>query len=353
MAGGTGTRFWPESRSSRPKQFLDMLGTGKSLLRMTFERFQALILPENIFVVTGKKYTKIVKNDIPEIPFENILSEPVPRNTAPCVAFAYSKIRSISANASIFVTPSDQFIAEDQKIRDLTLTALNSCEKENFIMTMGIRPTRPDTGYGYIQFNDEKDKKVKFRKVKTFIEKPNLEVAKAFLEAGEFLWNSGMFCFSAATIAEAFRIYLPDMHDLFQNLDFETKDESNPNSIDSVYARCKNVSLDYGILEKANNVYVLPAEITWSDLGTWGSSYDFAPNKDKSGNVLPKLAIVQNASGNLIRIANSEKIVVVDGLDGFVVVDSEDALLICRRNDDQKVRDFVAEVRRQFGEKFL
>ena len=353
MAGGVGTRFWPESRVSRPKQFLDMLGTGKSLLQLTFERFSPIFSIENIFVVTSERYFEMTAQTLPNLAPENILTEPVARNTAPCIAYAASKIHALNPGAVIFVTPSDQFVAEETIIREIVLSAMDACEENPYIMTLGIKPSRPDTGYGYIQFMEEKNSKNIFRKVKTFTEKPDPEIAKVFVESGEFLWNSGMFCFSMNTIRKAFHKFLPDMFDLFESLrpSFGTKEEKKKTS--EIYSRCLNVSIDYGIMEKAPNVYVIPANITWSDLGTWGSSYDYFKDKDNKNNAVSGKVMLYDSSGNLVKISDSTKLVVLQGMKDFVVVDTGDVLLICKKDKEQKVKDFVADVRKNFGEKFV
>lgn len=353
MAGGVGTRFWPESRVARPKQYLDMLGTGKSLLQLTFERFLPIFPLENIFVVTSTRYLDMTAEALPTLPAENILAEPVARNTAPCIAYAASKIHTLNSNAVIFVSPSDQFVAEESRMKEIVESAMEACMRNPYIMTLGIKPSRPDTGYGYIQFMEEKESKNTFRKVKTFTEKPDPEIAQVFVESGEFLWNSGMFCFSMDTFRKALQEFLPDMYDLFESLKpaFGSKEEMK--KTEEIYSRCLNVSIDYGIMEKAPNVYVIPANITWSDLGTWGSSYDYFKEKDAKANAVSGKVMLYDSSGNLVKISDSSKLVVLQGMKDFIVVDTGDVLLICKKDKEQKVRDFVADVRKNFGEKYV
>jgi mannose-1-phosphate guanylyltransferase len=350
MAGGIGSRFWPLSRHQNPKQFHDVLGTGKTLIQMTWERFSGFVPEENIFVVTNRQYVPLVQTQLPGIRPENILAEPVSRNTAPTILYACHKIRKLNPDACFFVAASDHLIMRtDRFLEDVSL-GLDECRQREIIMTLGVRPTRPDTGYGYIQFNEAESNR--FSKVKLFTEKPNLEMAQTFLRSGDFLWNSGMFIFSLATIFKAFLQHLPEMSELFQQADSAMGTEKESEAMEQVFAKCKNISFDIGLMEKVRNVYVIPSSFDWSDLGTWTSVYENVP-QDYLGNASQGRAIVFNSSGNLMVTTQQGKLIVVDGLNDFVIVDTRDALLIFRRGEDQQVREIVAEVKKQFGDQFI
>ena len=273
MAGGIGSRFWPMSRSNFPKQFHDILGTGKTLIRMTFERFSGFLPPENIFVVTNARYLSLVQEQLPELALHQILPEPIGRNTAPCINYAFAKIGSKNPKATIFVAASDHLILDEPAFLKDAALALKVCSERSYIMTLGIQPSRPDTGYGYIQYIEENDLDP-YHKIKTFTEKPELEIAKSFIRSGDFLWNSGMFVFSVNTISAAFEKYLPDMFELFAGIKGSYFTDAEAAAIEDVYLKCKNVSIDIGIMEHAGNVYVIPSDCGWSDLGTWGSMYE-------------------------------------------------------------------------------
>jgi mannose-1-phosphate guanylyltransferase len=354
MAGGVGSRFWPMSRTAHPKQFLDVLGTGRTLLQQTYDRFIRLMPPENIFVVTNEAYLKLVKQQLPKLPIENILSEPARKNTAPCVAYAAYKINAINKDANLVVAPSDHLIIKE----DTFIKAIKSCftkaKTDNCLLTIGLRPTRPDTGYGYIQFREpdktEKDKRIK--KVKTFTEKPDAEMAKFFLQSGDFLWNSGIFIFSTKSIITAFEKYLPDMASLFSEGTklYGTKKEKE--FIDKAYTTCKNISIDYGIMEKANNVFVRSSIIGWSDLGTWGSLYTHIKH-DANGNAIVGKNVMMYNSANCIVNVSNDKLVVIEGLNDYIVVESDNIILICPKKDEQQIRNFVNDVKVSKGEKFV
>lgn len=347
MAGGIGSRFWPMSRSKFPKQFFDVLNTGKSLLQATFDRFQTIIPPENVFVVTNADYDELVKEHLPQIPVENILKEPVGRNTAPCIAYAAFKIHSRNPNAVIVATPADHLIKNEQSfVNDITL-ALNTCEQNEYILTLGIKPSRPDTGYGYIQYIDDAES-LGYFKAKTFTEKPELELAKTFLKSGEFVWNSGIFVFSSKVIVGSFNSFLPDMYELFYEIRDDYFTEKEDKAIETVYAACKNESIDYGIMEKAENVYVIPSDFDWSDLGTWESLYGEL-EKDYLDNAIVGKVLIQNGSNNLVWVKNKKKLVVLDGLEDFVVVDTDDVLILTKRSNVQKIKETVRNVKEKFG----
>ena len=347
MAGGIGSRFWPMSRSEFPKQFHDILGRGKSLIQETFERFASFIPEQNIYVVTNDRYYDLVKEQLPQMTDDQILLEPVGRNTAPCVAYACYKINKINPNAVFVVAPSDHLIAKEDVFKENIQLGLNACSQNDMIMTLGIKPTRPDTGYGYIQFIEEENAPG-FYKVKTFTEKPNLEVAKSFLESGDFVWNGGIFLFSAKSILKAFGEYLPDMGELFQEIahTYYTSDEAE--AINETYAVCKNISIDYGIMEKADNVYVIPSDFGWSDLGTWTSVHENS-EKDFHGNAVQGSAIVYESYNNMVKASKEGKLVVLKGLDGYIVVDTDDALLICKKDDEQFIKEIVGDLKANHG----
>jgi len=350
MAGGIGSRFWPMSRTQFPKQFHDILGRGQTLIQETFERFAKFIPTENIYIVTNERYKPLVQEQIPVMKDDQILLEPMGRNTAPCVAYAAYKINKINPQATFVVAPSDHLIHDEEAFQKDIELGLNACAENPIIMTLGITPTRPDTGYGYIQYIDDEENKG-YYKVKTFTEKPNLEVAKSFLESGDFIWNAGIFLFSASTILSAFQNYLPDVAELFQELTsvYYTADEQP--RINESYATCKSISIDYGIMEKAENVYTIPSNFGWSDLGTWGSVHENS-SLDEAGNALPKEHIMYEASQNVIRSAKKEKLYVIKGLEDYIVVDTEDALLICPKSDDQFIKQIVNDVKAHYGEPY-
>ncbi len=355
MAGGIGSRFWPLSRNKKPKQFLDILGTGRSLLQQTFDRFKSVCPPENVYIVTNKAYKSIILEQLPEMRPENVLLEPLRRNTAPCIAYANHRILKENENANIIVAPSDHLILnEDEFIRILN-TALEFSRENDALLTLGIKPNRIETGYGYIQINNKEKKEIQdigITKVKTFTEKPDYEMAKIFYKSGEFYWNSGIFIWSLKSISKAFDKHLPEVDDLFKpgHLIYNTSEEQE--FIDKTYAECKNISLDYGIMEKAQNVYVLCADFGWSDLGTWGSMYENS-QKDEDQNSIIGGNILSYDSKNCIINIPDGKLAVIQGLDGHIIVQTEDALLICKKEEEQKIRQFVNDVKVKKGESFI
>jgi mannose-1-phosphate guanylyltransferase len=340
MAGGVGTRFWPFSRTDYPKQFHDVLGTGKTLLQQTAERFQNVCPPENIFVVTSNDYKNIVKEQLPQLSDDQILLEPVRRNTAPCIAYACYKIAAKDPEANIVIAPADHIILKEEEFARTILIALEAAQNEDILITLGITPSRPDTGYGYIQYIPDK-KAVK--KVKTFTEKPYLELAKQFLESGDYVWNAGIFIWNARAIMKNFNEHLHEMSELFEDNKqfFYTSQEEN--AIKKIYSQCKNVSIDYGIMEKCEEVYVLLSEFGWSDLGTWKSLYDIS-DKDQHQNVIDGKTMTYDTSNCIIKTPK-DKLVVVHGLDGYIVAEYDNVLLICRKDEEQRVKDFVADAK--------
>ncbi len=353
MAGGVGSRFWPMSKTIHPKQFMDVLGTGRTLIQLTFDRFTKLLPPENIYIVTNEIYKDLVLEQLPLLSEKQVLCEPSRRNTAPCIAYANYKIQEENPDAVVVVAPSDHIILkEDEFIHDIR-TAFTAAEENDWLLTLGIRPNRPDTGYGYIQYFEETvyPEDSRLRKVKTFTEKPNLEIAKSFLESGDFLWNSGIFVWSLKSIMHAFNRYLSDVETLFQKgvRKYNTPEEDA--FIAETYAVCQNISIDYGVMEKAENVYVLSVDFGWSDLGTWGSLYA-TRKKDKNDNTIVGNVLEYDTKNCIVNISNG-KLAVIQGLDNYIVVEQDDIILICRKDEEQKIRQFVNDVKLEKGEKYI
>ena len=353
MAGGIGSRFWPMSRNNFPKQFIDILGTGKTLIRQTYERFASICPPENIYIVTNEAYLPHVFQQIPELTKDQVLAEPQRRNTSPCVAYAASKIYSINPDANLVVAPSDHIIQNEDNFREAIVRGLAFTNVNDVLLTIGIQPSRPDTGYGYIQFNEDANvEEFKIRKVKTFTEKPNLEMAKFFLKSGEFLWNAGIFLWNVKTILKSFEELMPEMHSIFMEGEEHYYKASEADFIRKAYALCKNISIDYGIMEKARNVYVLSAEFGWSDLGTWKSLYEHLPH-DKLGNAIVGPHVMVDHTSNCIINMTKNKLAVIQGLENFIVVETDNVLLICPKDDEQQVRNLVNDVKIKKGEKYV
>lgn len=351
MAGGIGSRFWPSSRTNYPKQFLDILNTGKSLIQWTYERFTAFIPEENIFVVTSEEYTGIVQQQLPAMKAENILAEPSRKNTAPCVAYISFKLLQKDPEALLIVAPSDHMILDNENFRNTTLQALDFVSHIKSLVTLGIKPTHPNTGYGYIQ-HDALPVADNIYKVKTFTEKPNLELARTFLASGDFLWNAGIFIWQVKNVVKAFETYQPEMFELFdgEKNNFNTTGEKD--AINRIYPLCTNVSIDFAILEKADNVYVIPSSFGWSDLGTWNSAYDNL-EKDYLGNAVAGENVIVIDATKCMVSAPKEKLLVLQGLDDCIVVDTKDVLLICKKDKEQSIKEYVAEVKRYKGDKYL
>ncbi len=351
MAGGIGSRFWPMSRTGFPKQFLDVLNTGKTLVQWTFDRFASFIPRENIYVVTSQEYIPIVKDQLPNIPVENILGEPSRKNTAPCIAYISFKLMQKDPLASLIVAPADHIILNEIAFNKVCVEALSFVNKYSAFITLGIKPNHPNTGYGYIQFEQHAITDDVY-KVKTFTEKPNLELAKTFVSSGDFLWNAGIFVWQVKNILAAFEKYLPEMYEIFSSEmhHFNTPDEDK--ALNEIYPLCTNISIDFGIMEKADNVYVIPSSFGWSDLGTWNSAYDNL-DKDTDGNALAGDNIMTIDATNCMVHAPKEKLLLLQGLDGYIVVDTPDVLLVCKKEKEQQIKEYVAEVKRNKGEKFL
>lgn len=352
MAGGVGSRFWPISRTAHPKQFIDILGTGKTLIQSTYERFAKFLPEENILIVTNEQYTDLVKQQIPGIKEQQILSEPVMRNTAPCIAYGMFKIKKLNPDAAFVVAPSDHLILEEDTFKNYILKSLETASKNDCLITLGIKPTRPDTGYGYIQFNDERLSD-DFHRVKTFTEKPDLEIAKSFLQSGDFLWNAGIFVWSVKSIMKAFSDYLPEMYAIFKEGIGAYNSVKEKEFIQKAYYQCTNISIDYGIMEKADNVFVIPSAFGWSDLGTWASVYDLS-DKDYVGNaVVHTDGVMMYDSSNCMVNVPAGKKVILKGLNDFIVVEDNNTLLICPRDQEQSVKQIVADVKQKFGNEFI
>ncbi|MFT4899639.1 MAG: mannose-1-phosphate guanylyltransferase [Flavobacteriales bacterium] len=344
MAGGVGSRFWPFSTQENPKQFLDILGIGKSLIQLTFERLSKVCPKDQIFIVTNDDYADLIDQQLPEIPKDNILFEPVRRNTAPCVAYGCYKIHDKNPNANILVAPSDHLIIKEEDYLNAIRAAFDSCANEDILITLGITPTRPDTGYGYIQATDillESNKDL--LKVKTFTEKPNIELAEVFFESGDFSWNSGMFIWSSKSIVNSFKQNMFEIHDLFKDGFGIYCTDKEHDFIQEIYAQCVNISVDYAILEKADNVYVLPCDIGWTDLGTWGSLYNQVDKDPNENAIVGKSVKLYNSTKNIISNP-TDKLIVIDGLEDYIVVNTSDALLICKKDDEQKIKQFVTDL---------
>lgn len=348
MAGGIGSRFWPASRNHRPKQFLDILGTGKSLLRLTFERFNKEIAAERIFVVTNNDYKDLVKKDLPELTDIQILCEPLRRNTAPCIAYASHKIAKINPNAVMTVAPSDHLILDEQAFLKTIEIATKAASDQDKLLTIGMKPTRPETGFGYIQFI-ESDGEVK--KVKTFTEKPEKELAQKFLESGDFAWNSGIFTWGVKAILDQFQKSLPEMAELFVEVEDDLNTDNEVAAISKVYSQCQNISIDFGVMEKASNVYMVEGDFGWSDLGSWNALHEQL-DKDSNNNVVRGNVMLYDTSESLV-LTSQDKLTVVQGLEDYLVTEEDDVLLICKKSDEQQFRNFVADLKENKGKKYL
>jgi mannose-1-phosphate guanylyltransferase len=354
MAGGVGSRFWPLSRKARPKQFLDILGTGRTLLQQAWDRFSGIVQRENIYVVTCHRYKSLVQQQLPEISENRILIEPFRRNTAACVAYAAFKIKTINPDANLIVSPSDHVILNQSEFEKQIRNGLGFVSQNDVLLTLGIKPTRPESAYGYIQVKKKTvfDNLDNLYSVKTFTEKPDTDMARVFIEMGEFFWNSGIFVWSLNAFMKALETHLGDMFELFskgQSL-LNTPDELS--FINKTYSECKGISLDYGILEKATNVYVLTSDFGWSDLGTWGSLYE-NKTKDEDGNVISSDDVLTYDTSNCIIQVSEGKASVIHGLDGFIVAESNDTLLICRRDDESQIKKFITDIRIKKGDSIV
>lgn len=344
MAGGAGTRFWPLSRTARPKQFLDVADTGKTFIRQTYERFKRVVPQENIIVVSSVRYRELVLEEIPELDEKNLLLEPYSRNTAPCIAYATYTLLRRNPEARMVVTPSDHFIQDEDLFARTIEYAFEYVSGNDTLMTLGILPTRPDTNYGYIQavggraaFSSEVP-----MPVKTFTEKPDKELAQVFIKTGEFFWNSGIFIWKAATIREEMERHLPEVTNLFRGWETALGSSVEEEFIARAYTDCTNISIDYGVMEKTSRAWIYPARFDWQDIGSWESLYNFLPYKDDNGNAIgTETSLVESSSGTMVISTKENKIVVLKGLDGYMVIDTDDALVICPK-DDKKFKELIS-----------
>ena len=341
MAGGIGSRFWPMSTEEKPKQFIDVLGVGRSLLQLTFDRFKGICNPENVWVLTNKNYADLVHEQLPEVPMGNILREPSRRNTAPCIAYVSWRIKNADTKANIVVTPSDHIVADTAEFRRVVTQCLKFTSESDAVVTLGMNPTRPETGYGYIQADlrspSVRNKEI-FR-VDQFREKPDLATAKQYVKQNNFFWNAGIFIWSASTIINAFRIYAPSIAKIFDDIREKLGTEEEQALIDERYPECESISVDYAIMEKAEEIFVCPADFGWSDLGTWGSLL-LQSQRDLYGNAAIGGNVSLYDTKNCIIHATEEKKVVVQGLDGYIVAEKNDTLLICKLSEEQRIKLF-------------
>lgn len=350
MAGGVGSRFWPGSREARPKQFLDMLGVGKSLLRLTFERFLPLCPVSNIFIVTNAVYRGLVREQLPEVPDHQILGEPSRNNTAPCIAYAAFKLAGLDPEANMVVAPSDHIVLKEDVFREKISQALAFAGRHDALVTLGIQPSRPDTGYGYIQFDQPEEPGI--YKVERFTEKPDQATARQFVASGKYVWNAGIFIWKVKNVLNAFGHYAPEIHEILAKGHAAYNTPNEQAFIDRYYPATPNISVDFAIMEKAPNVYTLPVEFGWSDLGTWASLHLECP-KDGQGNVLQGRRILALDVRNTLVRAPENKVVVLKDLDDYIVVDEPDVLLIYPKSKEQEIKQVTAIVKERFGETYL
>tara|TARA_R110002049_G_scaffold199845_1_gene370310 strand:- start:559 stop:1632 length:1074 start_codon:yes stop_codon:yes gene_type:complete len=346
MAGGIGSRFWPVSTADYPKQFHDMLGTGATLIQKTFQRLNTFVPTENILILTNERYNDVVLEQLPMVTQEQVVLEPAMRNTAPCILYAALKIQKQNPDAVMIVAPSDHWIEDENAFAEDVQLCFDRCEKENVLCTLGIKPTFPNTGFGYIEY--EKEITTKLKKVDQFREKPDYETAKEFIKQGNFLWNAGIFMWSVKTIVQAFKVYQPEQYKLFEG-GIEVYNTANEAAfIEKNYGLAENISIDYAILEQSKDIFVLPATFDWNDLGTWGSLYDKLEKIEGRNAVVGARLHSREASGNMVRTAKG-KIVVIDGLKDYIVIDKEDVLLICPKAKEQDIKVILNEVKDKFG----
>ncbi|MDG4716875.1 mannose-1-phosphate guanylyltransferase [Winogradskyella marincola] len=349
MAGGVGSRFWPVSTQNFPKQFHDMLGTGDTLIQKTFNRLAKLIPEENIFILTNERYNDLVFEQLPSVTKRQVVLEPAMRNTAPCILYASLKIKKENENAVMIVAPSDHWIEDEDAFSNNVQTAFDYCESNDALMTLGIAPTFPNTGYGYIEYNKSSEDDIK--PVNQFREKPDYETAKSFLAQGNFLWNAGIFMWSAKSVVAAFQRNQPELYQLFESGYNTYNTASEDDFIRDNYPKAENISVDYALMEKSDNVYVIPATFDWNDLGTWGSLYDKLDKDSNDNAVVNARVLADDASGNMIR-SKKDKIVVVDGLKDYIIVDKDEVLLIFPKAKEQDIKKVLQNVKANFGEEY-
>jgi mannose-1-phosphate guanylyltransferase len=354
MAGGTGTRFWPLSTKEKPKQFLDILGTGRTLLQQTYDRLLQISPVENIYIVTNELYRDLVRDQLPELKENQILLEPEKKNTAPCIAYANYKIQKVNPDANIVVSPSDHLIQKEDEFLEVLKEGLDFTENHDALLTLGIKPHRPETGYGYIQRenNQEVDGYKNLHKVKTFTEKPNYDLARKFYESGEYYWNSGIFIWSLKSVMSSFSKHLPDVDQLFREGEnvYHTSEEAD--FIAKVYFKSKSISIDYGIMEKSENVYVLASNFGWADLGTWGSLQEFLHKDDNGNSVYGENVMLYDVEDSIVNFPN-DKLVVIKGLKDYIIVESDKKLIIYNKKDEQEIKEIVEEIKEKKGEKYI
>lgn len=344
MAGGVGSRFWPMSTPECPKQFIDVFGTGRTFIQMTFDRFKGLVDPDNVWVVTSEKYADIVKEQLPEIPQSNILLEPCRRNTAPCIAYVSWRIKSRNPKANLVITPSDHLVTDVIEFQRVIGSALQFTSETDAIVTLGMRPTRPETGYGYIRadLNEPSLRNSEIYRVDSFREKPDLKTAKEYITSSEFYWNSGIFVWNVNTIVNALRVYQPEINDIFEPLLPIYGTDKEQQTINEQFPKCPNISIDYAVMEKADEIFVFPASFGWSDVGTWGSLHTLAIHDEHSNNAIGS-NINFYESKNCVVHTTQEKKVVIQGLDGYIVAEKDNTLLICKLEEEQRIKEFSAE----------
>lgn len=349
MAGGVGSRFWPYSRNAKPKQFLDVLGTGKTLLQSTYERFLPICDPANIYVVTHEEHVGHVKEQLPDLRPDGILAEPMRKNTAACIAYASYRIAQRDKDAVMVVSPSDHLILKEAEFLDVIRMAVQEALAQDKLITLGIQPTRPETGYGYIQYHSENGL---LKKVKTFTEKPELQLARTFLESGDFVWNSGIFIWGVQAIMDSLHRYLPELAELFEEAKPALGTKREKEVIHDLYAQCKNISIDYGVMEKAKNVYVCLGNFAWSDLGSWGSIHEISP-KDSNDNVVNANALLYDTRNCIVK-GSPDRLIVAQGLDGYLVGEFGNVVIVCEKDREEQFRRFVNDVKtRQNAGDFL
>lgn len=347
MAGGVGSRFWPVSTQAYPKQFHDMLGTGETLIQKTFSRLENIIPKENIFILTNQRYNDLVLEQLPGVSQRQIVLEPAMRNTAPCILFSALKIQKENPDAIMVVAPSDHWIEDEASFTENVQRSFEFCANNDALMTLGIKPTFPNTGYGYIEYDKHSEEEIK--EVSQFREKPDYETAKSFLEQGNFLWNAGIFMWSVTSVIKVFQSKQPGLYSLFEkgidvyNTDFED------DFVRDNYGKADNISVDYAIMEKSDNVYVLPATFDWNDLGTWGSLYDKLDKDNHNNAVINARSLAENAEGNIIR-ASKDKLVVIDGLNDYIIVDKDDVLLIYPKEKEQDIKQIQKRIKAKYGD---
>lgn len=343
MAGGVGSRFWPMSTEDKPKQFIDVFGTGRTFIQMTYDRFKGMVAPENVWVVTSQKYADIVAEQLPDIPKGNILLEPCRRNTAPCIAYVSWRIKAKNPNANLVITPSDHLVTDVVEFQRVISSALSFTSETDSIVTLGMHPTRPETGYGYIQADLQaascRNKEI--YRVDSFKEKPDLATAKEYVSKKEYYWNSGIFVWNVHTIVNAIRVYEPGIASIFESLMPVYGTDKEQDAINENFPKCDNISIDYAVMEKADEIFVFPADFGWSDVGTWGSLHTLAPTDANANNVIGENVSLYESKNCVVHVTEEKK-VVIQGLDGYIVAEKNNTLLICKLEEEQRIKEFSA-----------